>query len=108
MPESVRVPGTAQERVLPTAAFVSMVGKGMTAREILRLFPEFTPEDIRDALLRAADIVRDEDASLSQEEAAENIISRAQQRSSLSDEEAMSLAWSETRAARLEKAKRSP
>lgn len=79
----------------------------MTAREIVSLFPELQPEDVRVALLKAAEVVRDADASLGSGDPVGEIIRKAQQSSGLSEEDAMDLAVNETRAARKERASRS-
>ena len=53
--------GTASVRMLriPVATLVKMVAQGMTDREILEAFPDLQPEDIREALLFAAEAVRE-------------------------------------------------
>lgn len=108
MPGSARStpPAPANAANVATAAIVAMVGKGMTAREILRLFPELTPDDIRGALLKAADVVRDEDASLLAAKSASTIAAEMRAAANLSEDEAMALAVEETRAARKEKGHR--
>jgi uncharacterized protein (DUF433 family) len=83
------------------SSIVAMVGKGMAAAEILQVFPELGLDDIRSALLRAADVVCDSDASLVTDPVGE-IIRAAQRSSNLSEAEAMDLAVAETRAARSE------
>ena len=44
---------------MPVATVVAMVADGMTVEEILADFPELEPEDIRVALLYAAEAVRE-------------------------------------------------
>lgn len=99
---SQRAPERPAESI-PIASIVALVGKGMTAREILKVFPELQPEDIRTALLNAADVVRDPDASLRAEDPVGAIIRRAQQSAGLAEDEAVELAVDETRAARRER-----
>lgn len=97
MPQSARTPTPPPpNRTVATAAIVRMVGKGMSVREIQRLLPDLTPEDIRAALLRAANVLRDENASVSDEDSFSQLVSDAQQ-SGLAEDEAMELALAETR-----------
>jgi uncharacterized protein (DUF433 family) len=44
---------------MPVATVVAMVADGMTVEEILADFPELEPEDVRAALLYAAEAVRE-------------------------------------------------
>ncbi|MDQ4079027.1 MAG: DUF433 domain-containing protein [Chloroflexota bacterium] len=44
---------------MPVATVVAMVADGMTAEEILMSFPDLEYEDIREALLFAAEAVRE-------------------------------------------------
>ncbi len=44
---------------MPVASVVAMVADGMTAEEIIAEFPELEPDDIRAALLFAAEAVRE-------------------------------------------------
>jgi uncharacterized protein (DUF433 family) len=44
---------------IPVATVVGMVGEGMTDTEILRAYPDLNVEDIREALLYAAEAVRE-------------------------------------------------
>ncbi len=44
---------------IPVATVVAMVADGMTAEEILMSFPDLEYEDIREALLFAAEAVRE-------------------------------------------------
>jgi hypothetical protein len=88
---------------IPIASIVALVGKGMTPREILEIFPELQPEDIRSALLNAADVVRDADASLRAGDPVGDIIRQAQQSSGLAKDEAVELAVRETRTTRRER-----
>ncbi len=101
-------PPPPAQRASSTAAIVAMVGKGMTAKQILRLFPELSPDDVRSALLRAADVVRDENASLCSDETARAALAEMRADASLSEDEAVALAVEETRAHRREQAKREP
>jgi uncharacterized protein (DUF433 family) len=43
---------------MPVATVVGMIADGMTSDEILAEHPDVTPEDIREALLYAAEAVR--------------------------------------------------
>jgi hypothetical protein len=100
-------PPRSEDAPLPIASIVALVGKGMTAREILAVFPELEAGDIRAALLRAAEVMSDEDGSLSNDDAVGRIIRAAQRSSGLSEDEAMALAVSETRAVRRARRRRS-
>ena len=53
--------GAACVRLLriPVATLVEMVAQGLTEREILEAFPDLQREDIREALLFAAEAVRE-------------------------------------------------
>lgn len=44
---------------IPVATVVGMVAEGMKEREILAAYPDLEPEDIREALLYAAEAVRE-------------------------------------------------
>jgi len=44
---------------IPVATVVGMVANGMTAKEILEAYPDLEPEDIREALLYAAEAVKE-------------------------------------------------
>jgi uncharacterized protein (DUF433 family) len=44
---------------MPVATVVAMVADGMTTDEIIAEHPDLRPEDIRDALLYAAEAVRE-------------------------------------------------
>jgi len=44
---------------IPVATVVGMVAEGMKEEEILEAFPDLEPEDIREALLFAAEAVRE-------------------------------------------------
>ena len=44
---------------IPVATVVGMVASGMSQEEILKAFPDLEPEDIRKALLFAAEAVRE-------------------------------------------------
>ena len=44
---------------IPVATIVTLVAEGQTLQEILTLYPDLESEDIRDALLFAADAVRE-------------------------------------------------
>jgi uncharacterized protein (DUF433 family) len=44
---------------IPVATVVGMVAEGMSEAEILRAFPDLESEDIREALLFAAEAVRE-------------------------------------------------
>ena len=81
---------------------------GLTASAILKVFPDLKPEDIRSALLTAVDTVCDQHAVLLTGDSVDAMIAQAQQSSGLSDEAAMELAVSETRALRRERAARLP
>jgi hypothetical protein len=98
---------TSPDRPLPIAAILIMIAKGMTPRDILTVFPELTLPDISTALLQAAELLKDPDASLVPSHASVSaIIEKARQSSNLSEEEAMELAVAATRTYRKEKAAR--
>jgi uncharacterized protein (DUF433 family) len=44
---------------IPVATIVGMVANGMTEKEILEAYPDIEPEDIREALLYAAEAVKE-------------------------------------------------
>ena len=84
-----------------------MVAQGMKPRQILLVFPELSLDDVRNAVLQAADLMRDPESSLPPADAdALELLRKAQRNSDLSEEEAMELAVAETRAYRREKASR--
>jgi len=49
---------------IPVATVVSMVADGMGQDEILKAFPDLESEDIREALLYAAEAVRERELPL--------------------------------------------
>lgn len=49
---------------IPVAIVVSMVAEGMAAAEILEAFPDLEPEDIQEALLYAAEALRERELPL--------------------------------------------
>jgi len=49
---------------IPVATIVAMVADGMSKEEILRAFPDLEGEDIREALLYAAEAVRERELPL--------------------------------------------
>ena len=49
---------------LPVATVVAMIADGMTTEEILRLYPDLEEEDIREALLYAAEAVKERELPL--------------------------------------------
>lgn len=49
---------------IPVATVVGMVADGMTQEEILKHYPNLTPEDIREALRFAAEAVRERELPL--------------------------------------------
>ncbi|GAA0633603.1 DUF433 domain-containing protein [Sporichthya brevicatena] len=49
---------------IPVATVVGMVAEGMSTEEILADYPDLEAEDIREALLFAAEAVRDRDLPL--------------------------------------------
>ena len=49
---------------LPVATIVAMVADGMTIEEILCLYPDLEKEDIREALLYAAEAVKEREIPL--------------------------------------------
>jgi uncharacterized protein (DUF433 family) len=49
---------------IPVATVVGMVADGMTEPEILKAFPDLEREDIREALLYAAEAVRERELPL--------------------------------------------
>ena len=50
---------------IPVASIVVMVAEGMEQQEILKAFPDLESEDIREALLYAAEAVRERELPLS-------------------------------------------
>lgn len=44
---------------IPVATIVAMIADGMTVQEILECYPDLEPEDIKEALLFAAEAVRE-------------------------------------------------
>ena len=50
---------------IPVATVVGMVADGMTTAEILKAFPDLVEEDVREALLYAAEAVRERELPLS-------------------------------------------
>ena len=44
---------------IPVATIVGMVANGMTEKEILDAYPDIEPEDIKEALLYAAEAVKE-------------------------------------------------
>ena len=44
---------------IPVATVVAMVADGMSVQEILDAYPDLEPEDVREALLFAAEAVRE-------------------------------------------------
>ena len=49
---------------IPVATVVGMVAHGMSDDEILRAYPDLEPEDIREALRYAAEVVRERELPL--------------------------------------------
>ena len=49
---------------MPVATVVAMVADGMTTNEILAEHPDLTPEDIHEALMYAAEAVRERELPL--------------------------------------------
>lgn len=49
---------------IPVATVVSMVADGMSRDEILKAFPDLTPDDITEALQYAAEAVREREIPL--------------------------------------------
>ncbi len=49
---------------IPVATIVGMVAEGMSNAEILQAYPDLKPEDIREALLYAADAVLERELPL--------------------------------------------
>ena len=49
---------------IPVATIVGMVAEGMGKKEILEAYPDLEPEDIRQALLYAAEAVREREFPL--------------------------------------------
>jgi uncharacterized protein (DUF433 family) len=49
---------------LPVATVIEMVAEGMTEEEILRSFPDHEHDDIHEALLYAAEAVRERELPL--------------------------------------------
>jgi len=52
---------------IPVATVVGMVAEGMKEKAILRDFPDLQPEDIREALLYAAEAVRERELPMVRE-----------------------------------------
>ena len=99
-------PPSDQPAGVTTAAIVGMIGKGMSVRQIVELLPELTPAEVRAAMLRAANVVSDDDASLRSDDPVGRIIAEAQSSAGLTEEDAMELAVEETRKARAERTDR--
>ena len=49
---------------IPVATVVAMVADGMSTEEIIAELPDLTPEDVREALLYAAEAVRERELPL--------------------------------------------
>ncbi len=49
---------------IPVATIVAMVADGLSVDEILAAYPDLEPEDIREALLYAAEAVRERELPL--------------------------------------------
>jgi uncharacterized protein (DUF433 family) len=49
---------------IPVATVVAMVADGMSTNEIIAELPDLTPEDVREALLYAAQAVRERELPL--------------------------------------------
>jgi uncharacterized protein (DUF433 family) len=49
---------------IPVASVVAMVADGMSTAEIVAELPDLTPEDVREALLYAAEAVRERELPL--------------------------------------------
>ncbi|WP_165223542.1 DUF433 domain-containing protein [Aquisphaera insulae] len=49
---------------IPVATLVSMTAEGMNRDEILRSYPDLEPDDLREALLFAAETVRERELPL--------------------------------------------
>jgi len=49
---------------IPVATVVGMIADGMSEEEILKAFPDLEPEDIRQALQYAAEVVRERELPL--------------------------------------------
>jgi len=49
---------------IPVATIVAMIANGMTEEEILKAYPDLEPEDIREALLYAAETVKERELPL--------------------------------------------
>ena len=56
--------GSCHRAAAPVATVVAMVADGMTTDEILAEHPDLTPEDIHEALLYAAEAVRERELPL--------------------------------------------
>jgi uncharacterized protein (DUF433 family) len=49
---------------IPVATIVAMVADGMTEKEILQTYPDLEPQDIKEALLYAAETVKEREIPL--------------------------------------------
>ncbi len=49
---------------IPVATIVAMVAEGMSSEEILKFYPDLEEEDIREALLFAAEAVKERELPL--------------------------------------------
>lgn len=49
---------------IPVATVVGMVADGMTTQEILQAYPDLEPDDVREALVYAAEAVRERELPL--------------------------------------------
>jgi hypothetical protein len=83
-----------------------MLAKGMTEPEIAVVFPELTPNEVRIAVLQAAELMKDPEALLAPSSASiQAILDKARRAAEgLSESEAEDLAVAEVRAYRREKA----
>ncbi len=104
MAESARAPRDMadDEHMLPSRAILRLVANGMSIRTIVQLFPAFSIEEVRAALLRVADLAQDESASLPAEDPLTELIERAQVHASLDEAEAETLALEVTKEVRQE------
>jgi uncharacterized protein (DUF433 family) len=57
------LPGIRGLRI-PVATVIAMVADGMSTEEIITELPDLTPEDVREALLYAAEAVRERELPL--------------------------------------------
>lgn len=101
---SSQPPANPADRALPVGPILIMVAKGMKPREIAEVFPEFSLDEIRSAVLQAAELLKDPEASLTSPALpVQTILEKARRNADLAEDEAMDQAVALTRAYRRER-----